>query len=47
MKKKIDALISKTLADLLDELNKEAVPREDVVNILQDTQGQWTAIYYH
>lgn len=44
---KIDALISSTLADLLDVLNREKVPRENIVNILQNTQGQWTAIYYH
>lgn len=44
---KIDALISNTLADLLDVLNQEKVPRENIVNILQNTQGQWTAIYYH
>lgn len=44
---KIDALISSTLADLLDVLNQEKVPRENIVNVLQNTQGQWTAIYYH
>ena len=44
---KIDALISNTLADLLDVINKEQVPRENIVNVLQNTQGLWTAIYYH
>lgn len=44
---KIDALISNTLADLLDVLNKDKVPRENVINVLQNTQGQWIAIYYH
>lgn len=43
---KIDALISNTLADLLDVINKEQVPRDNIVNVLQNTQGQWTAIYY-
>ena len=44
---KIDALISNTLVDLLDVVNKEKVPRENIVSVLQNTQGQWTAIYYH
>lgn len=45
---KIDALISSTLADLLDALNKEQVPRENIVSVQQYTQGQnWVAIYYH
>lgn len=39
-------MFSKTLVSILDELNRMEVPREDVVNIFQDTEGQYVAIFY-
>lgn len=46
MEKKVDAIFSNTLIGILDELNHAKVQREDVVNIFQNTQGQYVAIFY-
>lgn len=46
MKKRIDAIFSDTLIGILDELNHAKVQREDVVNIFQNTQGQYVAVFY-
>lgn len=43
---KIDAIFSDTLIGVLDELNREKVPREDVINIFQNNQNQYVAIFY-
>ncbi len=44
--KKIDAIFSDTLIGILDELNNAQIQKEDVVNIFQNTQGQYVAIFY-
>lgn len=46
MEKKVDAIFSDTLIGILDELNHAKVQREDVVNIFQNTQGQYVAVFY-
>ena len=46
MEKKVDAIFSDTLIGILDELNQSKVQRADVVNIFQNTQGQYVAIFY-
>ena len=46
MEKKVDAIFSNTLIGILDELNYAKVHREDVVNIFQNTQGQYVAVFY-
>lgn len=43
---KIDAIFSDTLIGVLDELNREKVSREDVINIFQNNQNQYVAIFY-
>ena len=44
--KTIDAIFSDTLVGILDKLNDLKVTREDVVNIFQNTQGQYVAVFY-
>lgn len=46
MKKKVDAIFSDTLIGILDELNRIGVQKEDVVNVFQNTQGQYVVIFY-
>jgi len=46
MEKKVDAIFSDTIIGILDELNRAKVQREDVVNIFQNTEGQYVAIFY-
>ena len=46
MEKKVDAIFSDTLIGILEELNHVKVQREDVVNIFQNTQGQYVAVFY-
>lgn len=43
---KIDAIISGTLVGVLDKLNDLKIPRENVVNVFQNTAGDYVAIYY-
>lgn len=45
--KKLDAIFSDTLVGIVDELNKSKVEREDVVNIFQNAQGLYVAIFYY
>ena len=44
--KTIDAIFSDTLVGILDKLNDLNVQREDVVNIFQNTEGQYVAVFY-
>ena len=44
--KTIDAIFSDTIVGILDKLNNLKVAREDVVNIFQNTEGQYVAIFY-
>lgn len=44
--KTIDAIFSDTIVGILDKLNDLKVAREDVVNIFQNTAGQYVAIFY-
>lgn len=44
--KRIDAIFSDSLVGILDDLNLNKVPREDIVNIFQNTQGQYVAVFY-
>lgn len=44
--KKLDAIFSDTIVGIIDELNRLEVQREDVINIFQNTKGQYIAIYY-
>ncbi|MBQ7430703.1 MAG: hypothetical protein IJV29_18655 [Butyrivibrio sp.] len=46
MEKKVDAIFSDTLIGILDALNHAKVQRKDVVNIFQNTQGQYVAVFY-
>jgi hypothetical protein len=43
---KIDAVISETLIGVLDKLNELKVQKEDIVTFLQNTKGQYIAIFY-
>lgn len=43
---KIDAIISDTLVGVLDSLNDLKVERKDIVNIFQNTVGQYIAVFY-
>lgn len=45
-KMKIDAIISDTLVGVLDSLNDLKVERKDIVNIFQNTVGQYIAVFY-
>lgn len=44
--KTIDAIFSDTIVGILDKLNDLKVAREDVVNIFQNIEGQYVAIFY-
>jgi hypothetical protein len=44
--KTIDAIFSDTLVGILDELNSLKVQREDVINVFQNTEGQYVAVFY-
>lgn len=44
--KTIDAIFSDTLVGILDKLNDLKVQREDVVNIFQNIEGQYVAVFY-
>lgn len=44
--KHMDAILSDTLRGITDSLNKEDIPREDVVSVFQNTKGQYVAIFY-
>jgi galactokinase len=44
--KKLDAIISPTLVGILDKLNDLTVQKEDIVSIIQNTEGQYVAIFY-
>lgn len=44
---KIDALISETLVELIENLNSRQVKREDIITVLQNISGQYIAIYYN
>ena len=44
--KTIDALISKTLVELLDKLRMLEVTKEDIVNVFQNAEGNYIAIFY-
>ena len=44
--KTIDAIFSGTIVGILDKLNELKVTREDVVNIFQNTKGQYIAVFY-
>ena len=44
--KKLDAIISPTLVGILDKLNDLIVQKEDIVSIIQNTEGQYVAIFY-
>lgn len=46
MKKKVDAIFSDTIVGIIDELNSLEVKREDIINIFQNTQGQYVAVFY-
>lgn len=43
---KADAIFSNTLVGILDELNSLGVQKEFVVNIFQNKEGQYVAIFY-
>lgn len=44
--KTIDAIFSDTLVGMLDKLNDLKVQKEDVVNIFQNIEGLYVAIFY-
>lgn len=44
--KTADALISQTLVSLLDKLKELNIPKEDMVNVFQNTEGKYIAIFY-
>lgn len=43
---KLDAIISETLVGALEALNDLKVTRENVINIFQNKEGQYVAIFY-
>lgn len=40
-----DGIISSTFAGLVDELNKRNIPKEDIVSVFTNAQGQYLALY--
>lgn len=40
-----DGIMSYTFAGLVDELNKRNIPRESIVSVFTNTQGQYIALY--
>lgn len=46
MDKRIDAIFSDTIIGILDALNQSNVVREDIVNIFQNKEGRYIAIFY-
>ena len=45
--KKLDAVFAGTLVGVLDKMNDLKIIKEDVVNIFQNNQGQYVAIFYY
>jgi len=45
--KKLDAIFASTLVGVLDKMNTLGIIREDVINIFQNNQGQYVAIFYY
>lgn len=43
---KVDAIISETIVGVVEELNKYDVKRENVINVFQNSRGQYVAFYY-
>lgn len=47
MKKKLDAISSPVLANIIRELNNLSISREDLVSILLTPQGKYVAVFYN
>lgn len=43
---KADAVISNTLVGVLDKLNDLSIKRQDIVNVFQNKDGYYVAIFY-
>lgn len=43
---KIDAVISRTIASIVDKLNNLKVERQNVINVFQNKEGYYIAIFY-
>ena len=43
---KADAVISNTLVGVLDKLNDLGVKKQDVINVFQNRDGYYVAIFY-
>ena len=43
---RMDAILSDTLRGITSSINEENIPREDVVNVFQNTKGQYVVIFY-
>lgn len=46
MEKKLD-VITGPLSNVIDELNNLKVKREDIVNLIQNNEGLYVAIFYY
>ena len=46
MEKKLDAISSSVLANIIRELNSLSVSREDLVSILLTPKGDYVAVFY-
>ena len=44
--KKLDAIYSEKLVGIIDKLNTLKVPNADIVNIFQNIEGTYIAIFY-
>jgi len=47
MEKKLDAISSPVLANIIRELNDLSVSREDLVSVLLTPQGKYVAVFYN
>ncbi len=45
--KKLDAIFANTLSAVLDKMNTLKVTKDDIINIFQNNQGQYVAIFYY
>lgn len=44
---KADAIYSEQLVDIIDELNRLKIPKDNVINVFQNKIGLYVAIIYH
>ena len=46
MEKKIDALVAPTINKLVEFMNRETLKKEDIIQVLEDSKGNYIVIFY-